>query len=105
MSHIEMALPMDEIAALCRRYHIRKLALFGSAIHSGRQPPGMQADSDIDVLVEFEPGCVPGFAFITIQDELSALLGRPVDLHTPKSLSRYFRDQVLAEAQVAYADG
>ena len=98
MSQDKMPLPIDEIAAFCRRHHIRKLALFGSVIHGD-----MRADSDIDVLVEFEPGHVPGFGFITIQDELSALLGRPVDLHTPRSLSRYFRDQVLTEAQVAYA--
>ena len=98
MSQAEMPLPVDEIAAFCRRHHIRELALFGSAIHGD-----MRAESDIDVLVEFEPGHVPGFGFITIQDELSALLGRPVDLHTPRSLSRYFRDEVLAEAQVAYA--
>ncbi len=60
-------------------------------------------DSDVDVLVEFEPGHVPGFAFIRLQRELSALLGRKVDLNTPNSLSRYFRDKVLAEAEVTYA--
>ncbi len=58
--------------------------------------------SDIDILVEFEPGHVPGFGFIRLQRELSELLGRPVDLNTPNSLSRYFREQVLAEAEVQY---
>jgi predicted nucleotidyltransferase len=60
------------------------------------------ADSDVDVLVEFEPGHVPGFAFIEIQEELGELLGRTVDLHTPASLSRYFRADVLNEAQDQY---
>lgn len=76
-------------------YHIRKLSLFGSILRDDFRP-----DSDIDILVEFEPGCTPGFAFITLQDTLSASLGRPVDLNTPQSLSRYFRDRVLAEAEV-----
>jgi uncharacterized protein len=56
----------------------------------------------IDVLVEFEPGHVPGFAFFGLQDELGRLLGRKVDLHTPASLSDYFRDEVLREAESAY---
>jgi predicted nucleotidyltransferase len=58
--------------------------------------------SDVDVLVEFEPGHVPGFAFVDLQEELSAILGRKVDLHTPGSLSRYFRDRVVREALVQY---
>lgn len=59
-------------------------------------------DSDVDVLVEFEPEHVPGLAFLRIEEELSALLGRKADLHTPKSLSRYFRQRVLAEAEEIY---
>lgn len=59
-------------------------------------------DSDIDVLVEFDPGHVPGFAFFGLQDELGRLLGRKIDLHTPASLSDYFRDQILREAEPAY---
>ena len=58
--------------------------------------------SDAEVLVEFEPGRVPGFRFVDIQDELSLLLGRAVDLHTPGSLSRYFRERVVREAQDQY---
>ena len=54
-------------------------------------------------LVEFEPGYVPGLAFFAMQEELSALLGRKVDMHTPHFLSRYFRDEVLQSAQVQYA--
>jgi predicted nucleotidyltransferase len=57
----------------------------------------------VDVLVEFEPGHVPGFAFVAMQEELSSILGRQVDLHTPESLSRYFRDEILKIAEVQYA--
>jgi predicted nucleotidyltransferase len=87
----------EEIATFCRRNHIRKLAFFGSVLRAD-----FCDDSDIDVLVEFEPGHVPGFAFIGLQDELGHLLGRRVDLHTPAFLSEYFRDQVLREAEPAY---
>jgi uncharacterized protein len=87
----------ETITDLCRRHHVRKLALFGSALRDD-----FRADSDIDVLVEFEPEYIPGFAFFATQDELSELLGRKVDLHTPKFLSPYFRDQVQMEAEVLY---
>ena len=86
-----------QIAAICRRRHIRRLSLFGSVLRDDFRP-----DSDIDVLVEFEPGHTPGFEFISIQDELSAIFGRTVDLHTSASLSRYFRDEVIAEAEDQY---
>jgi predicted nucleotidyltransferase len=91
-------MPRQHIAEFCRRHHIRKLALFGSILR-----PDFRPDSDIDVLVEFEPGFVPGLAFFTMQEELSALLGRKVDLNTREGLSRYFRDQVLQEAETLYA--
>jgi predicted nucleotidyltransferase len=91
-------MPRQHIAEFCRRHHIRKLALFGSILR-----PDFRPDSDIDVLVEFEPAFVPGLAFFTMQEELSALLGRKVDLNTREGLSRYFRDQVLQEAETLYA--
>ena len=91
-------LPKEKIADFCRRHHIRKLAVFGSVLHGDAQP-----DSDLDVLVEFEPGHVPGLAFFGMEQELSELLGRKLDLNTPQFLSPYFRDQVLAEAEVQYA--
>jgi len=94
-SHIE--LPRDKVAAFCKRNRIRKLSIFGSALRGDFRP-----DSDVDVLVEFEPGHVPGLAFFAMQNELSEILGRKVDLNTPQFLSRYFRDQVLAEAEVQY---
>ncbi|HEX8276728.1 MAG TPA: nucleotidyltransferase family protein [Longimicrobiaceae bacterium] len=91
-------IPHDRIVELCRRYRIRKLALFGSVLRDDFGP-----DSDVDVLVEFEPGHTPGFGFIAIQDELSTLLGRRVDLNTASDLSRYFRDEVVRGAEVLYA--
>jgi predicted nucleotidyltransferase len=93
-------IPQDEIAEFCQRHHIRRLALFGSVLRDDFDP-----DSDVDVLVEFIPGHVPGFSFFAMQDELSGLLGRRVELHTPKFLSRYFRDKVQAEAEIQYAEG
>ena len=95
-----IALPKDKIADFCRRYHIRRLAVFGSALRDD-----FAIDSDVDVLVEFQKGQEPGFAFFDMQDELSELLGRKVELHTPNFLSRYFRDTVLAEAEVQYVRG
>ncbi len=85
------------IAELCKRHHVRRLALFGSVLRHDFRP-----DSDVDVLVEFEPGKTPGFGFITIQDELSDLLGRKVDLNTPACLSRFYRDEVLGLAKDLY---
>lgn len=90
-------IPKERIAAFCQANGIRRLALFGSVIHDDFRP-----DSDIDILVEFQPGVRVGLAFIRMQDELSALLGRTVDLHTPGSLSKYFRDAVLSEAETLY---
>ncbi len=88
-----------EVAEFCRRHHIRRLAFFGSVIRDDFGP-----DSDVDVLVEFEPGHVPGLRFLAMQEELSRLLGRKVDLNTLGFLSPYFRDRVLAEAEVRYAE-
>ena len=94
---MRVKLDQQKIAAVCRKHHIRRLAFFGSVLR-----PDFGPDSDLDVLVEFEPGHVPGFAFFAIEAELSDLLGRKVDLNTPQFLSRYFRDKVLAEAQIQY---
>lgn len=86
------------LEAFCRRNHIRRLSLFGSVLRADFGP-----DSDVDVLVEFEPDKVPGLAFFRMQAELSEILGRRVDLNTPGFLSKYFRDQVLEEAELVYA--
>ncbi len=97
MNQSPVSLPRFRIATFCKRHHIRRLALFGSVLRDDFGPA-----SDIDVLVEFEPGHTPGLEFFKIQDELSAILGRKVDLNTPGFLSRYFRDKVLAEAEDLY---
>jgi len=98
MSRSRIVIPEDRIRDFCRRNHISKLALFGSVLRDDFGP-----DSDVDVLVEFEPGHVPGLAFFAMQAELSALLGRRVDLNTPGFLSRKFRERVVQEAEVHYA--
>lgn len=82
----------------CRKHHIRKLSLFGSVLREDFRP-----DSDIDVMVEFETGHVPGFNIVDIEKELSDIVGRKIDLRTPKDLSKYFREQVVREAEVRYA--
>jgi predicted nucleotidyltransferase len=94
---LPIEIPREKIAEFCKRHHIRKLSLFGSVLRDDFRP-----DSDIDVLVEFEPAHIPGLAFFAMQDELSQILGRPVDLNTPNFLSSYFRDEVKAQALVQY---
>lgn len=91
-------MPKDEIRAFCQRNHIRKLAIFGSALR-----PDFGPDSDIDVLVEFEEGHTPGLGFFDMEIELSGIMGRTVDLNTPGFLSHFFRNRVLQEAKVQYA--
>jgi len=86
------------IAEFCRRYRVRRLAFFGSVLRNDFSP-----HSDVDVLVEFEDAHVPGLAFFTMEKELSEILGYKVDLNTPQFLSRYFRNDVMAEAEVQYA--
>ncbi|MHB8169137.1 MAG: nucleotidyltransferase family protein [Thermoleophilia bacterium] len=94
-----MKIPEAPLTDFCRRNNIRKLAFFGSVLREDFRP-----DSDIDVLVEFEPGHVPGFIRLArMERELSEILGRKADLRTPEDLSRYFRDDVIAEAEVQYA--
>ncbi len=96
----QISVPQERIAEFCRRHHIKKLAIFGSALRAD-----FREDSDLDILVEFDPEHIPGLAFFAMQEELSEILGRKVDLNTPECLSRYFRHNVLQEAQVQYAEG
>jgi uncharacterized protein len=87
------------LAEFCRRHHIRKLSFFGSVLGTDFRP-----DSDVDVLVEFEPRHVPGLLTLAgLEIELSELLGRKADVRTAEDLSRYFRDEVVARAQLLYA--
>ena len=97
MGSARIAIPQEKLNDFCRRHHIRQFALFGSVLRDDFRP-----DSDIDVLVEFEPGCTPGLDFFGMEIELSEILGRKVDLNTVGFLSNYFRDRVLSEAEVQY---
>jgi len=100
MNRQSVTIPKERIAEFCHRHHIRKLALFGSILRDDFRP-----DSDVDVLVEFQAGCVVGLMRMAgIQRELSDLLARKVDLRTPEDLSRHFRDEVVRTAAVQYAE-
>jgi predicted nucleotidyltransferase len=95
----DIEIPMDQLAALCRRYHVRELALFGSVLRDDFRP-----DSDIDVLVEFEPGAPIGlFEFFDLQDALIELVGRQVDLVPKSGLKRLIRQHVLNTSRTLYA--
>jgi len=94
----KLIIPKEGVAEFCRRNHICRLAVFGSALRDD-----FSSDSDVDILVEFQKGYEPGFGFFDMEDELSTMLGRKVDLNTPNFLSRYFRDEVIKSAEVQYA--
>lgn len=97
-----ITIDQELLSEFCRKHHIRRLALFGSVLRGDFGP-----DSDVDVLVEFKPGHIPGLLSIArLEREVSAFFGgRKVDLRTPEDLSRYFREDVLREAEVQYAEG
>ncbi len=100
MTILPIAIPQQAIDDFRARHHMRKLSLFGSVLTERFRP-----DSDIDVLVEFEPGHVPSLLGIAgMEIELADLLGQKVDLRTAEDLSRYFRDEVVASA-VVFAEG
>jgi predicted nucleotidyltransferase len=95
---LENKISKDELASFCKRNHIRKLSVFGSAVRGELLP-----DSDIDLLVEFEQGLTPGlFSIVRMEMELGEMLSRKVDLRTPEDLSQYFRDEVLRNAELQY---
>lgn len=100
-SRAQIHIPAEPLREFCRRHHIRRLSLFGSVLRNDFRP-----DSDVDVLVEFEEGQAPGLIRLAgMELELSEMLGgRKVDLNTPRCLSRYFRDRVVQEAEVQYAN-
>ena len=98
-----MDLPIEidkaKIATFCRKHHLTKLALFGSVLTDRFGP-----DSDVDVLVEFDPEHIPGLIALSgMERELSEILGRKADMRTPNDLSRYFRDEVVRKAVIQYA--
>ena len=94
-------IPMDGIAAFCRQNRISRLALYGSVLRDDFTP-----ESDVDVLVEFEPDARVGLAFFTIQDELSDLLGRRVDMNTFRAIERsrnwLLKEEMLGTAEIVY---
>ena len=101
MGKVQIEVPQDRISEFCKRNNIRKLALFGSVLRGD-----FRENSDVDVLIEFESGHGTGFfGLARMERELSSILGRKVDLRTPQELSRYFRDEVLSQAEIQYAKG
>jgi predicted nucleotidyltransferase len=98
MMKAKITFDQKQLEQFCRKNHIRRLSLFGSVLREDFRP-----ESDVDVLVEFAAGFVPGFGFFGLQDELSKIFSRKVDLHTPAFLSKYFRQQVLNESHLQYA--
>lgn len=100
-SKAKITISRERIAEFCRKRHIRKLSFFGSVISEH-----FTQDSDVDVLVEFEPGQIVGLIRLAdIEIELSEIIGRKVDMRSPADLSRYFREEVLSSAEVQYAEG
>ena len=98
MSEVRISISKDKIADFCKQNQVRRLSLFGSILREDFGP-----DSDIDILVEFEPGTRMGLIRLSgLEIELGKIIGREVDLNTPGLLSKYFRDQILAEADVQY---
>ncbi len=101
MAKGKIEIPRDQIVELCKRYYIRKLSLFGSVLRDDFGPK-----SDIDLLVEFEPGHTPGFSIIDIEEEFSKIFGgRKVDIINPKYINHRLKDNILSNAEVQYAKG
>jgi uncharacterized protein len=94
---VKIDIPQQQLNEFCQRHHVSKLALFGSVIRDD-----FKAESDIDVLVEFEPNQTPGLAFFEMETELTQIFGRKVDLNTPGFLSPRIRENVQQEAIVQY---
>jgi len=98
---VKVEIPKEKIENFCKKHHIQKLSLFGSVLRED-----FKTDSDVDVLVEFDPDHVPGLIRLTgMEFELSEIIGYKVDIRTAQDLSRYFRQEVLDSAEVQYAEG
>jgi len=98
MGEARISMPKERIAEFCKRNRVRRLSLFGSVLREDFGP-----DSDVDILVEFEPGTRMGLIRLSgLEIELGKIVGRKVDLNTPGFLSKYYRDQILTEADVQY---
>lgn len=95
----QVEIPMEALAEVCRRFHVRELALFGSALRDD-----FREDSDIDILVEYEPGVQVGlYEHFDLQVELERIFGRQIDLVSKRGLNVVIRDDVLLSSQVLYA--
>jgi len=98
---LAIEIPKNMIREFCKRNGIKKLSVFGSVLRKD-----FNSESDVDILVEFDDDAKPGFfRLMSMQDELSKMLGRNVDLRTPNDLSRYFREDVISKAVVQYVEG
>ena len=98
LANPNLEISKEKIAEFCKRNHIRKLSLFGSSVRRD-----FRSDSDVDILVEFEPGARVGLIKLAgLELELSKILGREVDLNTPGFINKYYCEKVLAEAEVQY---
>ncbi|MBW1793090.1 MAG: nucleotidyltransferase family protein [Deltaproteobacteria bacterium] len=101
MDQTNIIIPKEEIVRFCKRNHIVKLSIFGSALQKDFGP-----DSDIDLLVEFDPDRIPGLIRLAgMEIEMAEIIGRKVDIRTPQDLSPYFRNEILDTAEVQYAEG
>ena len=97
-ANLNLEISKEEIAEFCKKNRIRKLSLFGSSVRRDFRP-----DSDVDILVEFEPGARVGLIKLaSLELELSKIFGRKVDLNTPGFINKYYREKVLSEAEVQY---
>ncbi len=97
----QIKIPKKRIEEFCKKHHIRKLSLFGSALRDDFNP-----ESDVDILVEFDPEHIPGLIRLAgMEIELTEILGHKVDMRTAQDLSRYFKEEVLTSAEVQYAEG
>ena len=95
-----ISIPSEEITQFCQRHHVQKLSFFGSVLRDDFSP-----ESDIDILVEFDPQHIPGLIRLSMMEqELSNIFQRKVDLRTPEDLSCYFRQEVIDSAVIQYVD-
>jgi len=92
-----ISIPYEAVAKFCEKHHITRLWLFGSILRDD-----FRLDSDIDVLVEFDPAYIPGWNIVSIEDELSLILGRKVEFSMPDALSRHIKPHIMQSARVIY---
>lgn len=98
MAKPKISIPQDKIVDFCQKNHILRMSLFGSVLTEQ-----FKTKSDVDFLVVFQPDHIPTlFDIVTMEEELSSIIGRHADLKTANGISRYFRDEIIAKAQMIY---